>query len=269
MALDGEAIECRLLAADQETPFRNCSRTTKMNSNPDGRFTFEARTRDTKGHDLEGRPTHSHTIVHFSIDSTAPVISFLERPDTYHSDSDVMLQFESNENVSKYECSMTPRAKDKRFNQCPGTDPGTVDYHLDDGWYTFQVRGQDLAGNNGYSEEITFNIDSLPPQICKAIDPGENLLLKCCPLCAVFWAPAQFATNQRNVFFEFEVKDKGSGVVTENNTCYLLDEKTGDRIVYPAGNCTSPMEFELEEGRYLFTFVATDRAGQIGEKVGG
>ena len=183
VALDGEAIECRLLMADQEIPFRDCSRTTKMNSNPDGRFTFEARTRDPRGHNLEGQNTHSHTVVHFSIDSTAPVISFLERPDEYHGDSDVMLQFKSNENVSRYECSMTPSTRTKRFNQCPGNDPGTVDYHLDDGWYTFQAKGQDLAGNSGYSEEITFNIDSLPPQICKAIHrPRPTPVLRCSSL---------------------------------------------------------------------------------------
>ena len=27
------------------------------------------------------------------------------------------------------------------------------------------------------------------------------------------------------------------------------------------------MEFDMDEGRYLFTFVATDKAGQIAEKV--
>jgi len=46
---------------------------------------------------------------------------------------------------------MTSRGIAKRFNQCQGLEDGTVDYQLEDGKYTFQVKAEDLAGNAGYS----------------------------------------------------------------------------------------------------------------------
>jgi len=186
-------------------------------------------------------------LVEFSVDSTPPTIFFSERPGAFHGASDLVLKFEANEVVSGYNCSMRRRGVHQRFNQCPGTEPGTVDYQLEDGEYTFQVEAKDMADNVGRSENVTFMIDSKPPRI-------------------LFKTPMQFTTNQSEVSFEFEVRDNGSGVDTENMTCLFSDESSGVRSEQQSSSCVSPMRFDLEEGRYVFTLRAADRAGLINEK---
>lgn len=83
----------------------------------------------------------------------------------------------------------------------------------------------------------------------------------------VFKAPAQFTTNQNEVEFEFEVRDGGSGVMEQNISCSLSDASSGIRTEQESSTCTSPVRFDLEEGRYVFTLRAADRAGLINERV--
>lgn len=164
IALTDEPIECRLFPTVDPSltsyPFRDCPLSLQFPNISDGVYGFEARTEDLRGHDGV-----SVSLVEFSVDSTAPVIFFSERPGAFHGASDLVLKFDANEVVTGYNCSMRRRGAPKRFNQCPGNEQGTVDYQLEDGEYTFQVEAQDLAGNVGRSENVTFMIDSRPPRI--------------------------------------------------------------------------------------------------------
>ena len=261
--LNDASIECSLVNAESTSfdasSYRECSRALEIPDIADGDYVFRARTRDPRGHEGE-----SVSVVQFSVDSTAPQISFFQTPNEFHGARDVVLKFQANEELAGYDCSMRPRGAPARFVQCPGNEPETVNYQLEDGWYTFQVKAEDLAGNFGFSEEVTFMIDSIPPRIRTCHFSGGSS--EDCRLFVVFTAPAQFSTNNRSIDFEFRIEDKGSGTVDQNVSCSLVNEMTGDRLLLPEG-CSSPVALDLEEGRYLYTLRAADRAGLVGEKV--
>lgn len=128
----------------------------------DESYIFQARTQDARGH----QPP-SISSVQFRVDSTSPIVTLTQKPKTYHGAKDVIIKFEANEEVSSFNCSMRPDEATVTFIQCPGNEPGTVDYQLEDGWYIFQTVARDLAGNLGYSEQLRFKIDSRAPQISK------------------------------------------------------------------------------------------------------
>lgn len=83
----------------------------------------------------------------------------------------------------------------------------------------------------------------------------------------MFKSPATYYTNRSEVEVAFRVEDKGSGVVSQNSSCSLLDESTGIRSEQQSESCVSPISFNLSEGRYLFTLRSIDRAGLTNEKV--
>lgn len=257
-----QEIECRLFPSNNSDlntfPFAVCPLTFQISNITDGSYGFEARTQDPKGYDRD-----SMSFVQFAVDSTEPVITFLERPGRFHGASDLVVKFQANEDVTKYWCSMRPQKLPSSFNQCPGNEFGIVDYQLEDGWYTFQVKAQDQAGNVGFSETVTFLIDSLPPNIGTYCIPW---LLK---VCLDFTTDSPLYRNKEKIKLEFDIKDDGSGVSEQNQTCLLIDESTDVRKEIQLEECRSPMKRQLKEGRYLFTVRAVDHAGLVNEKVKG
>lgn len=76
---------------------------------------------------------------------------------------------------------------------------------------------------------------------------------------AVMKAPVP--SNQSRVEVLFEVLDnRGSGISPANVSCLLRNEENEATAEWMPG-CSSPQEFDLEEGRYVFNIRAVDKAG--------
>eukprot|EP00210_Caulerpa_lentillifera_P000241 g234.t1 len=240
-----QPTECRLfhenLIQNSVPQFVDCDLIMVYPNISDGSYVFEARTRDGRGHQ-----TQSVASVNFRVDSTPPIITLIDKPEAYHGAKEVIIKFEANEPVSSYNCSMRRKDSPVGFIQCPGNEPGTVDYQLDDGEYAFQTIAMDRAGNTGLSDRLEFMIDTKAPQI--SFDPSESI-----------------ASNDGSVSFEFKISDEGSGIVESNTSCSLLNELS-QSMVSLTEPCVSPMVLELEEGRYLFTVETMDRAGHNQEQ---
>ncbi|GMH38149.1 hypothetical protein BSKO_06033 [Bryopsis sp. KO-2023] len=232
-------LECSFLLRGEESvkdsKWEPCGSKITFDDVADGTYDFEVRTQDPLGHG-EDSVSKSNIVV----DRTPPVVTITQQPNMYHGAQTVRWNFASTEEVSGYSCSMVAKGKPSKFGSCAGDVEGSAEYTLEDGWYKFQVSGEDHAGNVGMSDVVQFMVDSQPPLI-------------------VVEKPKP--SKQGKLDIGFQVMDNGgSGVIAANVSCLLRNEalEVSDDWV---PECTSPVTYDLLEGRYIFNVRAVDRAG--------
>jgi hypothetical protein len=143
----GSTFECRFDDAD----FSACSSPRTSAALADGPHTFEVRATDAAGN-VDPTPA-SRT---FTVDTVAPDTSITGGPDGPTNDNTPTFTFVASEPGTTFECGINGA-----FVPC--TSPFTSD-GVGDGEHTFEVRGQDAAGNLEESPASrSFTLDRNPP----------------------------------------------------------------------------------------------------------
>ena len=210
-------FECRV----DDQPFAACASPASHQSLSGGPHTFQVRAIDGAGN---ADPTPASFA--WSIDATAPGTVIDSMPLDPTNQTTATFAFHSTEPNSTFECSLSPD-DGGLFTPCQS---GIEYTNLSDGFYTFQVRAVDQAGNADASpSSFTWTVDTSAPET--AIDS----------------APAD-PTNSNSATFAFHASPGATF------TCQLDGE--------PARACTSPVTYPgLAAGPHTFTVTAADPAG--------
>ena len=145
----GASFECSL---DSTTNFSNCSSGFTTGTLGEGSHTFRVRATDEVGNT---GPAASQT---FTVDTIPPIVTITSGPDGLTADETPSFGFSSNEGGSTFECSV-----DSATIFAPCTSAFTAGA-LADGFHTFRVRANDLAGNTGAAPSRTFMVDTTAPE---------------------------------------------------------------------------------------------------------
>jgi hypothetical protein len=224
-------FQCRLYAASATTPpaFTGCGiggYTSPVR--PDGAYKFEVRAVD-----LTGNVDPTPASMPFTIDTTPPQWTIIGAGSAT---SDPTPTFVSTENESLAANSQMCRIQPAiAFASCGQFYTSSA---LADGSYTFEVKGTDLAGNDG-SSTYPFRVDTTPPTT--AIQSGPS-------------GP----TNEPQPSFTFNANETVQGF-----ECRLSPPPgTGTFTACNSGSFQPPAP--LAEGDYLFEARAKDQVGWQG-----
>ncbi|KAG2498668.1 hypothetical protein HYH03_003413 [Edaphochlamys debaryana] len=217
------------------------------------------------------RPTGSTdastwAVASVTVDTTPPIVNVTRKPGATQSDPRVTIAFGdggSEGDVRAFFCRWmgpassapdpdTPDAPPNAFAPCAGTS--THD-NVTEGFWLFQVKGRDAAGNMGDPTAVPFRTDLSPPVITALVPPA--------------------ATASR-LAWNFTVDDGPSGTGVANVSCslrwtFLVDitnVSVGD-AQFPPGSpsarwvtpCPNPARYTVQEGSYLWSIAAADGAG--------
>ncbi|GIL57145.1 hypothetical protein Vafri_12444 [Volvox africanus] len=201
------------------------------------------------------------------VDSTPPVVIITRAPNSFQSDPRVTIRFADNgtdDDTRAFFCrwmgnpdvAPDPNTPDTTAPYTPCRDTAT--FNVTEGYWLFQVKGQDAAGNIGYPANATFVTDLQPPAITTNLTSIVNV---------------------SRLVWDYNISDTGSDIYhgSVNTTCYFqwvkLDNASvivdGD-IDYPAARqnpdwmspCPPPpIRYTLQEGSYRWSVAATDKAG--------
>lgn len=238
-----QQAECSLLRwpTDLESPgipqsWEPCSQIQEYGILDHGKYSYYTR--------ITGSPAETAASSIFNIDEIPPTVNVIGNPE-FFTTPEATFQFELNERGNS-ECRLigvdTP---EDSIDWAPCEQP--VQFrNLTGGKYIFEVVGTDAVGNRGDPVPSEFIIDLEPPTV------EVNY---------------QEATRDPKMTVTFTTDDgNGSGVV--NVTCQLvpiklvgkqLDENSKSWDPQP---CESPWTFDLEEGEWQISIIATDRSGQ-------
>ncbi len=232
-----QTFECALLPWPTYTEgpglpqqWRPCDGQTSLDVVTDGKYSFFAK--------AAGAPIDLAASSTFVVDEIAPTVSFVDAKPV-STQQQLEIQFEASEN-STAECRLVTTGEDWAPCESP-----VVYTNLDDGIYVLEVRATDFVGNRGDPQQHEFTVDTTPPTV--TVDYQEG-------------------TREPSMTVTFTAEDgNGSGVA--NVTCRLVPVKLVGQQVnvesasYDPQPCTSPWTFQLEEGEWEISIVATDNAG--------
>jgi hypothetical protein len=189
---------------------------------------FEVRALDTEG--IAGDPaTHDWTV-----DLTAPVVSFTETPPSLASSPAATFEFTIDDPDATVECRLDPGPE----TEWTGCDSPQAHLGLGDGSHTFEVRATDVAGNVSELASHEWWIDTIVPTV------------------EITGAPAPISA-EGNPSFTF--------VADEPGTFFECRLDPADETANWA-SCESPVSYPgLAEGEHRFEVRATDTAGHVGE----
>lgn len=223
----------------------------------DGQFVFWARVAGGSG-----TGTDPLAVVPLAVDTQPPVVVITSKPAEYQSNPSVTVKYDTatpNDAqayfcrwLSSNESAPDGAAESPAYQACGGNGPGaSTQSNITNGFWLFQVKAQDAAGNTGAPVDVSFITDTQPP---------------------VITITTPNVTNAQRVDIEFSVADVSG---TANVSCKMASTYTtpggslpsaADGYQQPLGSweagCTSPAKYVLQEGRYLFSLQAVDRANQ-------
>ena len=209
----------------------SCGAQTSLGVLTDGKYTFFSK--------ASGAAIDLAASSAFVVDEIAPSVNFVDAP-SVSTQQELKFQFETSEVHSTTECRLSTSSEDWLPCESP-----MVLANLTDGNYVFEVRATDAVGNRGEPQQHEFSVDTTPPTV--AVD-------------------YQQATQEPSMTVTFVADDaNGSGIA--NVTCRLAPVKLVGQQVdtssskYDPQLCTSPWTFQLEEGEWEISIVATDNAG--------
>ncbi len=180
----------------------------------------------------------------FTVDEIAPTVTVVGNP-RFFTTPEPTFQFEVNEKAN-VECRLTGiDHPEDSIDWAPCQQP--VQFrNLTGGKYTFDVVATDMVGNRGEPISSEFIVDLEPPVVTINYQEG---------------------TRDSKMTVTFTADDgKGSGI--GNITCQLIPVKlVGQQVdensrLYDPQPCESPWTFDLQEGEWQISIVATDNAGQ-------
>ena len=208
----GVRFECRL---DSEL-FDACDSPQTFARLADGSHAFEVRAVDASG---TSDPTPASFV--WTVDTAAPTVSIGSSPASPSNSAVAVLEF-SSEPLATFRCRLDGSA----FAPCtsPVSYPG-----LADGPHTFGVSATDAAGNTGPSADVSWTVDTTPPDTTLNQQPSSP-------------------TRSTSADFEFS-SEPGATFA-----CRLDDG--------PSLPCGSPLSFSgLADGSHTFSVGAIDAAG--------
>jgi len=229
----------------------------------DGVFGFQARVAG-----LTSRVNDSVAAWQVTVDTTPTVVAITEKPARFQSSPQVTIRFTADppDDSVVYSCRWlssplsppspnTPDSGATAYAPCAGPTPTSSTAKVANGYWLFQVKGVDAAGNQGSPTSVDFRTDLEPPVLTNVTAPP--------------------ATQNSTVTIAFTVDDgSGSGVDSVNCTMtatFLVVNATQQPGSVPAAfqvptgalqaPCPNPARYALQEGRYTFSLQAADRAG--------
>ncbi|GIL86597.1 hypothetical protein Vretimale_11512 [Volvox reticuliferus] len=201
------------------------------------------------------------------VDSTPPVVIITRAPNSFQSDPRVTIKFGdsgTDDDTRAFFCRwlgdpiIAPNANTSETSAPYTPCRDTVTFNVTEGYWLFQVKGQDAAGNIGYPANATFVTDLQPPAITTNLTSIVNV---------------------SRLAWDYSISDTGSDIYngSVNTTCLFrwvrLDNASvtvdGD-VTYPAARqnpewmspCPPPpIRYALQEGSYRWSVAANDRAG--------
>ncbi|GLI67662.1 hypothetical protein VaNZ11_011914 [Volvox africanus] len=201
------------------------------------------------------------------VDSTPPVVIITRAPNSFQSDPRVTIRFADNgtdDDTRAFFCrwmgnpnvAPDPNTPETNAPYTPCRDTAT--FNVTEGYWLFQVKGQDAAGNMGYPANATFVTDLQPPAITTNLTSIVNV---------------------SRLVWVYNISDTGSDIYngSVNTTCCFQWIKLDNASVivdgddtYPAARqnpdwmspCPpSPIRYTLQEGSYRWSVAANDKAG--------
>jgi hypothetical protein len=229
-------FECKL---DAEPEFSACTSPKEYIGLAGGTgtsHTFQVRAvHPTNGTD----PTPaSHTWV---VDTVAPTATILTQPPDPGPGNSASFTYSSNEGGSAFQCSLVLSGEPDSFSFCLSS--GKTYSGLVDGEYTFKVRAEDPAGNEGapdfYSWTVDNSLNDVTPPVATIVSKPPN------PSTSPN-ASFTYQSNEPNSTFECKLDDGA----------FVGCDPTG--VSY----------FGLENGQHSFQVRATDESGNLGSPAG-
>ncbi len=235
-ASDPDAVfECRLDRPSGPGTFGPCGGPADKSESysgltTNGAYTFHVRSFDPSGNQGADTAVDSRG---FTIDTASPETTITSGPSGPTANPDPTFEFGSPEANVTLTCTLDD---DAPFGCNSGSYDGPA---LADGEHTFTVFATDQAGNaDGTPAVGTFTVDTVDPQAEITQAPKRTVRLK-------------RGKRKATVEFEFESSDVGTGV--ESSQCKLNDQ--------PAEDCSDSTRYKVGKGRHVFTYTATDAAG--------
>jgi Ca2+-binding RTX toxin-like protein len=172
----------------------------------------------------------------WTVDTIAPVLVLTSAPSGTTTAEDSVFEFTVDDPDATTSCRLDSDDEND-WSPCASGFTPTVG----DGKHTLEIRAKDLAGNVSNIESTTWTVDSTIPVVDITSGPSGDI-------------------SVRDVEYSFTVVDTGGLEAVE---CRLRSLTTASITLIT--DCTSPVGFEdLEDDRYRFEVVATDRAGLEG-----
>ena len=169
-----------------------------------------------------------HAVDFFSVETTPPIVKFVDRPMPTTSDRTPIFSFTSSEEPSTFTCSVDGSSQ-------PCSSPYTVPTPLADGSHEFKVTATDPLGNVGHAVDF-FSVETTPP-IVKFVDRPMP------------------TTSDRTPIFSFTSSEEPSTF-----TCSVDGSSQPCSSPY-----TVPTP--LADGSHEFKVTATDPLGNVGHAV--
>jgi len=180
----------------------------------DGAYTFLARPVVEDGDEAaeaslqSGRWPDGWAVMSLTVDTTPPTVAISQRPAALQSAPTATVKFTSPD-ADEFTCrwlhsdagAPDPAADQPPFAPCAGATPGTAAANVSEGFWLFQVRGTDAAGNVGPPASVPFRTDLSPPKLASIKFPN--------------------ATNAGFVTLEFAVDDGPLGSGVANVSCRM------------------------------------------------
>ncbi|MBI3074420.1 MAG: hypothetical protein HYY84_20095 [Deltaproteobacteria bacterium] len=198
-----------------------CESPLQLGPLADGPHTFSVRAQNREGASDPSAATHAWTV-----DTTAPTVTFDGGPLPRSNATSATIVFASNDPGATFVCAMDDAGAS------PCTSPQTAS-SLGDGTHTLSVRATDDAGNTGEATVYVWVVDTTAPSV--SFDGGPAAL-----------------TNSATATFAFSGTEEGCTFV-----CAVDDAG--------AAPCASSYVVTVGEGAHSVSVRATDDAGNTGD----
>ncbi|KAK9815878.1 hypothetical protein WJX72_011193 [[Myrmecia] bisecta] len=230
-------------SAATSASWKPCANPASFANVPDGVYTFLARVSavDSPAADTQLSST-------FTVDTTPPSVKVSSQPPAITSSKDSTLAFATADGDAKFGCLLSSAGNSSFGNSTYYACSSPVQYSsLPDGEYTFSLEARDRAGNVAAPVNVTWLVDTTPPNITALTYP--------------------MATRNSNISVSFDVTDGQYGSGVKGVDCRMRPGKLITNTTDPNDpkfdwqNCTSPAAYSgLGEGRWELSVRATDMA---------
>jgi hypothetical protein len=197
MAGESATFECKL----DGSAFEPCTSPQSYPAQADGAHTFRVKAKDTAGNEGPATPPYTWTI-----DTTVPTASIIQKPNNPSSVSSPIFAFTASEN-SSFTCRLDGSGL------VPCTSPTT--YSLNDGPHSFAVSATDSAGNTGPEATHTWTIETGAPTAALTSAPSA--------LSNISAATFAFSANEPSSF-ECALDDRGFEPCSSPATFHALGD---------------------------------------------
>eukprot|EP00798_Chlamydomonas_sp_ICE-L_P030069 gene30069-35038_t len=232
---------------------------TSVQAPSDGVYTFKTRVLSQPSDAPDAEATMQ---VH--VDTSPPKMEITQAPP----------EFQSNPIVTAFPASDAPDSGPTAYKTCTGgLSPDSAALNVTEGYWIFQVRGEDAAGNLSPPLDVFFRTDLQPPKITQMKYPAFTNKHE---VTVSFEGLLPAVRGLFNLLFKLDDGQLGSGIST--STCSMratflpsdgmapLEATLNGSYSLPDGvpiqPCDGgPINYNFAEGNYTFNVQVTDQAG--------